>query len=205
MTRSNPNLRHSDALSYWSALKKGNATALESIYQLYSNPLYNYGSKFTRDKELVKECIQELFVHIWSKKEGLGDPKDVKNYLFKSFRHLIFKKTTALHQHIDIDTAENYVFEASLNMEETMISFENDEAIKEQLQQTINELTSRQKEAIFLKFYENLSYEEIAGVMGISVKATYKLMARSLTFLRGSLSKSDFFLLIFFLDSKLFH
>lgn len=46
--------------------------------------------------------------------------------------------------------------------------------ISEQLQLTISKLTARQKEAIFLRFYEQLSYEEIAEVMGITVKASYK-------------------------------
>jgi RNA polymerase sigma factor (sigma-70 family) len=90
-------------------------------------------------------------------------------------------------------------------MEESIIYYENESAIKQELQGTISKLTSRQREAIFLKFYERLSYEEISIVMGISVKSTYKIMARSLGFLRENLSKSDFLLLLFLLNNKLYH
>lgn len=57
-------------------------------------------------------------------------------------------------------------------------------------------LTARQREAVFLKFHENLSYEEIAEVMDISVKATYKLMAIALSELRDNLSQDHFMLLL---------
>jgi RNA polymerase sigma factor (sigma-70 family) len=56
------------------------------------------------------------------------------------------------------------------------------------LQQALNTLTPRQREAIFLRFYEELSYEEIAGVLDISTKATYKIVARALLQLKRSLS-----------------
>jgi RNA polymerase sigma factor (sigma-70 family) len=45
-------------------------------------------------------------------------------------------------------------------------------------------LTAHQREAIFLRFYQNLSYEEVAEVLNISIKATYKIMARSLSALK---------------------
>jgi RNA polymerase sigma factor (sigma-70 family) len=198
-------LKYSDSIAQWSALKEGKKSAFEYLYQQYSNALYNYGTKFTKDRDLVKEAIQELFVQIWTKKENLGDPKDVKNYLFKSFRHLIFKKVAFVQKHIRVEDVKDYFFDATLNMEESIIYYENESAIKQELQATISKLTSRQREAIFLKFYERLSYEEISVVMGISVKSTYKIMARSLGFLRENLSKSDFLLLLFLLDNKLYH
>ena len=63
----------------------------------------------------------------------------------------------------------------------------NAEKIYEQqinLNKALENLTQRQKEAIFLKFYESMSYEEIAGVLNISTKATYKLVARAISELR---------------------
>lgn len=190
-------------LLIWDSLKYGNASALESLYKLYAAPLYNYGSKFTADQELVKDCIQELFVTLWTKKASLNTPLDVKNYLFKSFRHSIFKKTALLQRNTPFEENDDYHFEASLNMEDLMIMEENDIQIKKRLQSAIDALTPRQKEAIFLKFQENLSYEEIAAIMDITVKASYKLMARSLTFLREHLSKEELYLLFVLLNYKL--
>jgi RNA polymerase sigma factor (sigma-70 family) len=52
------------------------------------------------------------------------------------------------------------------------------------LKAALNNLTERQKEAIYFKYYENLEYEQIARILNISTKATYKLVARAIAELR---------------------
>jgi len=199
------NTSSESASQYWSSLKNGNPDALENLYKLYSNALYNYGSKFTADKDLIKECIQELFVGLWTRREFISSPADVKNYLFKSFRLSVFKKAAFINKNEEYVETGDYPFSVSLSIEDDIISEEKNNALKKRLESTISTLTDRQREAIFLKFYENLSYEEIAEVMGISVKATYKLMARSLSFLRDNLSKDDLLILLSLFYLKLFH
>ena len=180
---------------HWKAFKTGNEASFSLLYENYSPGLYNYGSKFSIDKDLIKECIQELFVQIWTKRNTIGNPAHVKNYLYKSFRNLIVKKIAQLQKNKDFEELEDYAFSVRVNIEEALIDDERRKEITEQLQLTISGLTPRQKEAIFLKFYEQLSYEEIAEVMGITVKASYKLMARSLDYLRNNLSKEDLLML----------
>ncbi|RAJ37211.1 RNA polymerase sigma factor [Pedobacter cryoconitis] len=193
------------AKQYWLLLKNGNAAALESLFKLYSNSLYNYGSKFSVDKDLIKECIQELFVNIWTRRDFISTPADVKNYLFKAFRLSVFKKITQLQKHQEFEETADYPFSITLSIEDIMVEGEQKEEVKKRLEPALQKLTDRQKEAIFLKFYENLSYDEIAGVMGISVKATYKIMARSLGFLRENLSKDEFLILLSLFYMKLFN
>ncbi|MFP5080668.1 RNA polymerase sigma factor [Pedobacter sp. JCM 36344] len=188
---------------HWKAFKTGDTAAFSHLYQQYSAGLYNYGAKFSRDKDLIKDCIQELFVQIWTSRNSIGNPGHIKNYLYKSFRNLILRKVSQLQKNSEFDEAEDYEFSVCLNIEEALIDDENRKHICEQLQLTLSGLTARQREAIFLKFYEQLSYEEIAEVMGITVKASYKIMARSLNFLRENLSKEDLLVLYFVLNLKL--
>lgn len=188
---------------HWQSFKTGNPASFEYLYQKYSAGLYNYGDKFSGDKDLIKECIQELFVQIWTKRSSIGNPEHIKNYLYKSFRNLILKKTAQLQKNQGFDDLENYGFNVSLNIEEALIDGERRKKISGQLQEAISKLTARQKEAIFLRFYEQLSYEEIAEVMGITVKASYKIMARSLSFLRDNLSKEDLLILYMAFHMKL--
>ncbi|SEB05899.1 RNA polymerase sigma factor [Pedobacter hartonius] len=189
---------------HWLLFKNGGADSLEALYNQYSNGLYNYGSKFSPDKDLIKECIQELFVTLWTRRKHIGNPPDVKNYLFKAFRLSVFKKTAFLQKKQEYLETEDYPFDVTLNIEDAIISAEQNEALKAKLGIAVNQLTNRQKEAIFLKFYEGLSYEEIAAIMDISVKATYKIMARSLRFLRENLSKDDLLILLLLLHLKLY-
>jgi RNA polymerase sigma factor (sigma-70 family) len=190
---------------HWGSMKSGDPAALELLYNRYAGALYNYGSKFTVDKDLIKECIQELFVNLWIRRDFISFPSDVKNYLFKSFRLAIFKKAAVKGKNDEYLDTESYPFSVTLNIEDDLIAGEENAALKSRLLNTIATLTDRQKEAIFLKFYENLSYEEIADVMGITVKATYKLMARSLNFLRDNLSKDDLMLVFLLLQLKLYN
>ncbi|MBB5634536.1 RNA polymerase sigma factor (sigma-70 family) [Pedobacter cryoconitis] len=203
------NIQHSkhsaSAKQYWLLLKNGDADALESLYKLYSNALYNYGSKFSIDKDLIKESIQELFVNIWIRREFISHPADVKNYLFKSFRLSVFKKTSLLQKNQEYEETEDYPFSVSLSIEDVIIEGEAKDSLKRKLELSLQGLTDRQKEAIFLKFYENLSYDEIAEVMGISVKATYKIMARSLNFLRENLTKDELLVLLTLFYMKLYN
>lgn len=189
---------------YWQSFKAGNADAFEYLYSTYSAGLYNYGSKFSKDKDLIKECIQDLFVGIWTRKSTLGNPDHLKNYLYKSFRHLLFKKAFQL-QNFEVyeEETDTYSFQVSLNVEEAIIDGEHRSKVTEQLNLAMSKLTARQREAVFLRFYEQLSYEEIAEVMDISVKASYKIMARALGFLKDNLSKDDLMLLSLLLHLRL--
>ncbi|WP_354361282.1 sigma-70 family RNA polymerase sigma factor [Pedobacter sp. UYP30] len=189
--------------NHWIAFKTGNATSFSHFYDKYSAGLYNYGSKFSKDKDMIKDCIQELFVEFWTKRQSIGNPQHIKNYLYKCFRNLILKKVSRLKNKKELDETENYEFDVRLNVEEALIDDEKRKQVSEQLQLTISRLTPRQREAIFLRFYEQLSYDEIAEVMGITVKACYKIMARSLDFLRNNLSKDIYLMLYVALNIKI--
>lgn len=88
-----PHFNLNEEYQHWKAFKKGNTDSFSHIYQKYSAGLYNYGAKFSADKDLIKECIQELFVQIWTKRNSIGNPAHIKNYLYKSFRNLMLKKS----------------------------------------------------------------------------------------------------------------
>jgi RNA polymerase sigma factor (sigma-70 family) len=78
--------------------------------------------------------------------------------------------------------------EPDFGIDQLLIRQDIEAGVRQRLEQAIKTLTGRQREAIFLRFYEGLSYEEVAEVMGISVKATYKIMSRALLQLKQTLS-----------------
>lgn len=154
-------------------------------YKTYFEKLYNYGRKFTADTGLIEDCIQEVFLDIWKKKEKLSEIDSLNSYLFASFRYILLKKLKAV-RHIAV--AEPFAEEPDFYIEQKIIAGETDKAMQQKIQAAINTLTPRQREAIFLRFYEGLSYEEVAAVLDITTKATYKIMARSLLHLKEQLS-----------------
>lgn len=116
--------------------------------------------------------------------------------MFKALRLSLFKKGNILQKHMRYEDIEHYIFQAILSIEDAIITVEDNAALRRRLQSCLDQLTARQREAIFLKFYEGLGYEEVAEVMGISVKGAYNVMVRAIAALREKLDQDDFLLLL---------
>lgn len=125
----------------WLQLKGGDGDALKFLFDRYANDLYNYGTKFTQDTDLVKECVQEIFVTVWNRRGFLGEPVNVKNYLLKSYRRLLFKQLgTRQNYAVYSETAANYSFQVELSAEERLIAQERRSAARERLERALASL-----------------------------------------------------------------
>lgn len=171
---------NSEEQEHWRAFQSGNKDALASLYNTYVRTLFNYGYKFTRDETLIEDCIQDLFVRIWDTRANLSVPVSVKHYLLKAFRSVLFRKMEqqSRRQYDALD--EEYSFEAELSRESKFITDETQLLAYKKLQQALSQLPPRQKEALFLRYYEDASYEDIAKIMQTSVNATYKAVCKAL-------------------------
>jgi RNA polymerase sigma factor (sigma-70 family) len=183
----------------WKKFRDGDKEAYALLYKSYFRRLYNYGRKFTPDTECIKDCIQDLFTKLWRNKSAIGETTSVKNYLFCSFRRMLIDKVNQQRKTVTGEEIPDcYMFEISFPYESLLISYQADTERKEELDRAIRALSSRQREAIFLKFYEGISYEEVASIMSITTKSLYKLIAKAISTLRESVKKT-YFLLVFLL------
>lgn len=163
---------------------EGNIEAYSGLYKEYYKKFYNYGRKFTDNTSLIEDSIQEVFLDLWTRREKLSHVESPNFYLYSSFRYTLLKKIKQ-HGNIVFSEAENeeYAFSA----ENIIIDKELNEEMRMKLHGAIESLTGRQLEAIFLRFYENMSYPEVASMLNISIKATYKIIARSISALKEKL------------------
>ena len=69
-----------------SLLVSGDVKAFSRLYDLHVNMLFNYGCRLTTDKELLKDCIHDVFIKIFSKREDLSEIANFKSYLFISLK-----------------------------------------------------------------------------------------------------------------------
>jgi RNA polymerase sigma factor (sigma-70 family) len=175
----------------WKAFRRGNERAFDSIYDTHFSKLYNYGVRICQDKDLVKDCIQNLFVELWQKREHLSEVKSVKFYLFKSLRRKLIKELTSQNKYIhENNIEENYTFEVSFSHEFLLITYQIAQENQERLLKAFESLTQRQKEAVFLRFYENMDYEQIAAILSMKeVKYARTLVYRALDVLKASIHK----------------
>lgn len=171
----------------WNAFKRGDSRAYEKMFSTHYKQMYNYGLKIHRDEEEVKDCIQQLFFEMWRSRERLGPNSSIKSYLLASLRRMILRKIKAsrIHSYIeDVDAS----FHAESSAEYKNISSEEERARVELLTTLLNKLPDRQKEALYLRFYGDQSFDEIAEVMGITTRAVYKLVYKALDNLAAELA-----------------
>ena len=171
----------------WNSFKTGDWDAYTRLYHAYYRLLNNYGYKFTKDINLIEDAVHDLFVTLWTNRNNLGNPLSVKNYLYKSIRNILFRKIKAASRifYLDEDN-ESIPFVVSYDHE--LISNEEEKRLQQTIHEVINKLPARQQEIIFLRFYEGLSYDEIADIMGIHVSSAYKLLYKALETLQQSLT-----------------
>lgn len=168
----------------WKAFKRGNSAAFIYIYDTFFDPVYAYCRQFTSDEELIKDCLQDLFIDINQSKQRLADTNNILLYLFKSAKRSVIKKLKQQKHFKALDReADGIDFEISI--EEEIIRQQLDEENLARLRNAVNALTPRQREAIFYLYYHKFSYQEIGELMGIhSVKATQNLIYRAIKELR---------------------
>lgn len=168
----------------WIIITEGDQEAYKAFYRIYAIKFYNYGKKFTKNTPLIEDTIQEVFLEIWSKRQKVLKVNSINAYFFSTFRYTLFKN---IKEDIKIVGTSEFETETQFAIDSIIINKEIDAELKAKLEKALATLTSHQREAILLRFYENLSYEEVAAILNISVKATYKIMARSLSALRDKM------------------
>ncbi|MEQ8925875.1 MAG: sigma-70 family RNA polymerase sigma factor [Fulvivirga sp.] len=179
-----PNQNHteheSDAI-IWNECRYGNEKAFDLIYDKYFSVLYGYGMQFCQNKALIKDCIQDLFIELWTKKGSLPEVHAVKYYLFQCIRRKVIKTITKKNFLGDASSSVEFHLQSDISTETAIINEEIVQDNAKRIQCSLDRLTSRQREAVFLKFYESLSYNEIALIMHLSdAKYARKLIYRSL-------------------------
>ena len=177
-------------------MKNGNREAYAQIYQLYFTNLYEYGLRLASEKDLVMDSIHDLFVKIWTKRNDLGVVENLKAYLLVSLRRILNNKLQSGKKTRSVNPEDDLFFELRFSTESQYFKKLEETDRRQRLLQAMDQLSSRQKEMIYLRYFEELGYDEIASVMDITIKGAYKLSARSLESLRDMLSISTTALLI---------
>lgn len=175
---------------------EGDRNALSKIMHAYFRPLYQYGTRFSVDGELIKDSIQELFINIWERRIQLSASVHVKSYLFASLRRLILRKLKMLSKTstISLEEYNGESFFFNLTIEQKMIIEEDAKKLSKHFSTLIYELPQRQREVVYLRFFQSMSRDEIAVVMEIAPQtvsnilqiALGKLRERSIPFFKNA-------------------
>ena len=175
----------------WSRFKTGDKEAFAILYNQLVDKLYSYGTKFCKDEEAVKDALQELFLELFLKREKVSiAPENLKFYLLVALKRNLTKRMQA-NRKISHDLNETIDFNPQYSIEFQIIEIEKDAEIHRTVINALNQLTAKQKEVIYLRFNESLEYEEIAGILEITVESVRKQVHRALKSVREIIGRKS--------------
>ena len=179
----------------WRCMARGDTDAFLTIYECHYQALFSYGFSLTANTELTKDCIQDLFLEIWKQRNNINkDVANVRAYLFTWLRRKLYKELTRLEGEKDTDEWIKGFDQNTLSYETLLVAFQLSEEKKENLREALKKLTKKQLEIIRLKFFENLSYAEIAARTSLKQRTVYNLIYEALRQLRETMQLPVFYM-----------
>lgn len=179
----------------WKNFLQGNKDALASIFLLVHDELYRYGIKLSGSNDLVKDSIQDLFLQLWKNRDNLRPVDNLKPYLFKSFRNHILDNMEIQNPVVRIEHDFEHPFEVCYSPEDFIIRQQVSEESRKKIVDALNTLSTRQREAIYLRYFEELDFEAIANIMDMNVQSVRNTMHRGLQALRNLMVLEAFLIL----------
>jgi RNA polymerase sigma-70 factor (ECF subfamily) len=163
---------------------------LTELYELFAADLYRYGYNLVRNRQVVEDCLHELFLHLHEHRQRLGPTDNIRYYLFRALRRRLTDTVSRLNK-LDSDS---YLFtNAEFLTQPYETALVNEELVdhrKQVMTMELDKLPKRQKEILYLVYMKGLSYQQVTEVMGITMKSVYNTMNVALTTLRSQVRAS---------------
>jgi RNA polymerase sigma factor (sigma-70 family) len=177
--------------SLWKMVQEGDKDVFTYIYRKYATELYRYGIKICPDPILVEDVLQEVFCRLWDLKNDISIDRSIKFYLFSTFRRELVKQASKQSNTASL-CHQNLTPQLEYSLQEILIENQITLESNQKMEKAMDALSKRQKEAIYLKYIEGLSYEEISKLMNIQVPSLYNLIFKALKFLKNHLLQNKF-------------
>ena len=178
--------------SDWKRFIRGDKEVFREIYLYFYPNLYAYGLSISKNKDLIDNAIQDLFVRLWNQ-----PPKrvqSIKGYILVSFRRQLIRSIRNSNEFSIQNTKLSRDNTIERSPEEKLIESESEYVIRKEIRQALETLPSRRREAIYLKFYKDMTAKEISDIMGIREEMVRNYIYKGIKSLRKNYSDHLFLL-----------
>jgi RNA polymerase sigma-70 factor (ECF subfamily) len=157
---------------------------IEFLFKSFYSPLCKAVYKIVRDTDACEDIVQEVFYKVWRNRDALDLSKSVKSYLYRSAINTALNYLEKQKRNVELDENEVIGTKLSANTTEDIL---NSSELEQKINSAINELPSRCKTVFMMSRFEEMSYQEIADTLEVTVKAVEKQMSKALQILREAL------------------
>jgi RNA polymerase sigma-70 factor (ECF subfamily) len=170
-------------------ISSGQEAAFSLLVQRWETPLFSFLWRMTGSEDDARDLCQDTFITVYSKASGYKSEGKFKSWLFRiagnSARSFLRRRKVVGWISFDFNKhdrpSDNELPDAEVSREQQV----------QKLQLAVDKLPPRQKQALVLKRYQQMSQKEVAEVMQISEGAVESLLVRALTELRKQIGSSQ--------------
>jgi RNA polymerase sigma factor (sigma-70 family) len=167
----------------WENFVSGDEEAFKVLYEKYVVVLIHYGNRFSKNEELVRDSVQDLFIDLYRYRTKLKMTDKILPYLMVSLKRVLVRRLRK--EGVLIYTGiEKLPYDYLLKEVESAWDHETEYDF---LQDAMDRLTSRQREAVYLKYVTGLSYEDISMILDINYQSARNIIYRAVQSLRDML------------------
>lgn len=152
----------------------------ESIFRQHYLKLCSYANTFLKDENSSEDIVQEIFIEIWNKQKFQIGPDKIKFYLFTAVRNNCL---TRLQKNKKSPVLELKEDDAS---DEINIRIDKEETIdpKNLIAKAMDQLPPKCREVFMLSRLSGHTYQQIANILGISVKTVENQMGKAIKMMK---------------------
>lgn len=167
-------------------LSRGDSRSFDIIYNRYVSNLYLFVYQWVKSDHIASEIVQDTFVKLWMRREGLDPGKSIKSYLFTISYHKIIKE---LRRQIRNPLMKDYILLFENIPSESHPGYDFDHYIAA-LKNIKAELPLRQRQVFELSKEEGFSVKEIASQLGIQEQVVRNQLSAALKRIREYIIQS---------------
>ena len=168
-------------------LKGGDETALEEIVRRHQKNVLNLVFRYLGDATLAEDVAQEVFLKVYRARENYEPKAKFSTWLYRvTVNHCLNEIRSRKSQPAKVELAEDVLKDSGvIDPEEGLDKAELQHCVKA----AVDSLPEHQRMAVILARFEELSYEEIAETMGISLEAVKSVLHRAKEALKEKLAR----------------
>lgn len=173
-----------DELLLADRIKAGEEEAFKEMFHLYYSKLCIFANGYVKSLDSSRDVVQEVFINIWQKHDEMEVRKSLKGYLYRAVRN---QSLNYLKKNEQVNRLKAEIYEEQDTKERKTEQPSEPGKLTTRIWSIAEELPEKRKTVFILHRKHGLSYKEIAGVMGITLKTVENQMGRALKYIREQL------------------
>jgi len=162
------------------AARKGDAQAMETLYQRYRRWAFAVAVRFCDDHQDAADALQESFIHFFDRFPDFELRSSLKTYLYKVIKN----------KAIDVARRKKKFVPLEDEMLERIPGAHSDlRERRSRLEELLSPLAADERRLLLMRFHDGLTFDEIAGVLDVSIGTLKSKSHRALAKLRSLMAQ----------------